>query len=805
MLNVNCSLRKHAVLLLFLASLITALLAGCAAQDVATDKDLSSEPKLITAVTTMDSPESFDVVVQGNRPLTYTSVKQPFPLAVILYFPETTLENIAPTMAADSIMVSSIAATQLTSNGRTARIEIALKQDAAYDVAREASGLKIVFKKTAETAPPAPAEAVVASSPAPASAVPEKPIMSSSAASLPASAPPTVQNPSPAASSTPAKPDYIGPAWVNRIDFASEDVGKSTIVVGTTIPVEYELVKVDNKLLRLELMNTNIPDYRKRPLITTRFNSAVDRITPIQKPDLKNMSFLAIELREPVPYFVEQADNLLLIHFDASSIPPKPMDRAQLPDWQQVLQQAQPPVAMMDRTATAAAAASPGAAPVSSPATAPSSDTELPATSAVTLTRGKPEQAFTGEKIALDFYETDIKNVFRIIREVSGKNFAIDKDVTGKVTLTLDTPVPWDQVLDLVLRMNQLGMVYEGDIVRIATVQTLTNEQTLRAAQKAADQKEVEQVMALEPLVTEYIPVNYSNAQTEILPHINNILTKGRGSVTVDGRNNQLIVTDLPEKIRQAKEIVQRIDKVTPQVIIEARVVEVNSDFTRELGIDWTAGSNNAGIRSESLGGNYNYDVAMNYPATGATSSVGFNFSRVIGTPFVLNARLNAIETTGEGKIISSPKIVTLDNKKARIKQGLEYPYLERDDAGGSSVKFKNIDLLLEVTPHVTPDNRISMNILITKNDVDALVAGVPSLSTNEAETELLVNDGDTIVIGGIIKSSKQVGDSGFPGLARIPVLGWLFKTEKTGKESNELLIFITPRIVQLEQRDMIN
>ncbi len=194
----------------------------------------------------------------------------------------------------------------------------------------------------------------------------------------------------------------------------------------------------------------------------------------------------------------------------------------------------------------------------------------------------------------------------------------------------------------------------------------------------------------------------------------------------------------------------------------------------------------------------------MNNPAPAATSTIGFNFARVIGTPFVLNAQLNALETTGEGKIISSPKIVTLDNKKARIKQGLEYPYLERDDSGGSSVKFKNIDLLLEVTPHVTPDDRISMNILITKNDVDSIVNNVPALSTNEAETELLVNDGDTIVIGGIIKSSRQEGESGFPGLKDIPVLGWLFKSKVKNEENNELLIFITPRIVQLEQRDMM-
>jgi type IV pilus assembly protein PilQ len=146
---------------------------------------------------------------------------------------------------------------------------------------------------------------------------------------------------------------------------------------------------------------------------------------------------------------------------------------------------------------------------------------------------------------------------------------------------------------------------------------------------------------------------------------------------------------------------------------------------------------------------------------------------------------------------------VTLDNKKAKIKQGIEWPYLERDDSGGSSVSYKDIDLLLEVTPHVTPDSRVSMEILITKNDIDSIFQGVPSLSTNEARTELLVNDGDTIVIGGIMKSRRTSGVEGFPWLSKIPLLGWFFRQEKEERENNELLIFITPRIVQLEQRDV--
>jgi type IV pilus assembly protein PilQ len=343
--------------------------------------------------------------------------------------------------------------------------------------------------------------------------------------------------------------------------------------------------------------------------------------------------------------------------------------------------------------------------------------------------------------------------------------------------------------------MNQLGMAQEGDIIRIATLETLKKEDDLRKAKLEAYRKAREDVKALEPLVTRYIPISYSNAATEVKPHLDKILTKDRGSVSVDAKNNQIIINDTLEVVRQAESIVRRIDKVTSQVVIEARVVEVNENFSRELGITWDMDYGTGVLGDFAVG----TDMLMDFPSQG-NSNIGISFSRLTGVPFVLNARLNALETNGEGKILSSPKILTLDNKKAKIKQGVEYPYLERDSSGGSSVKFKNIDLLLEVTPHVTPDNRVSLMIYITKNDVAGITAGVPSVATNEAETELLVNDSDTIVIGGIIKSSETSGQDGFPLLKNIPVLGWLFKNKTTTKQSNELLIFITPRIVQLEQ-----
>ncbi|MGD8674628.1 MAG: secretin and TonB N-terminal domain-containing protein, partial [Desulfobacterales bacterium] len=572
-----------------------------------------------------------------------------------------------------------------------------------------------------------------------------------------------------------------------------------------TRPVQYELKNSSDKLLQLKLFDTKLPKYRDRPLITTRFESAVNRITPVYKKSMPKTTLVAIELREAVNYDVEQTEDVLMIHFGPSSVAPQPLEQANLPDWKKILAQTEagsPSIepASPEREPFASPTPPPTAAPAVQPP-APEPVMQMAAVAsykAPTVTTYGAHKVFTGEKIALDFYETDIKNVFRIIREISGKNFAIDKDVTGNVTLTLEKPVPWDQVLDLVLKMNRLGMVYEGDIIRIATLSTLTAEEKAKQDKIAAEQKSQQVVKALEPLVTEYIAVNYSDAKGEVLPLAQKVLTPDRGSISVDQRNNQLIITDTVSTIAQVKEIVSRIDTVTPQVIIEARVVEVSEEFSMELGIEWN-------MSWGPTGGNYPIggDVAMNFPSN-ASSTVGFNFTKLAGTPLTLDATLNAVEANKQGRIITAPKIVTLDNKKARIKQGVEWPYLERDSSGNATVKFKNIDLLLEVTPTVTPDDRILMKIYITKNDIGTITLGVPSLNVNEAQTELLVNDSDTIVIGGIIKKNEQESESGWPGVKDIPLMGWLFKTQNENTTNNELLIFITPRIVQLEQRQAI-
>ena len=796
--------RTQLSVLVAIACALLWMVHGCAVQSGPATQTAGQAQSTVAidAISASDSADQTSVTISADGPVTFSSFKKPDPPAVVLILPATDVERLPANPELSSDLINNVVVSS-GNGGRTARIEFQLAADAPYTASQQGNEILLTFHRStpvekAGAAEPEPLE----QEPTPMTAA--SPAMAAGAETGPVAEPAAAPDMAPPAMTT--TPDVVVPAtiaWVNKVDFLGESGGKSTLVLGTTHAVNYRVDKVSNRKIEIQLLNTRIPAYRQRALITTRFSSAVDRIVPYQRSKDARETLVSVELREAVPYYTEQIDNLLMVHFEASSIPPKPMEQAQLPAWKRSLA-ADTGLPAMDAEQAAGVAAPEVPAAVDTGMQAMAAETaaveEIPVEEDLELQAAlRPRRKhYTGEKIALDFYDTDIKNVFRILREVSGKNFAIDKDVSGKVTMTLDKPVPWDQVLDLVLRMNQLGMSEDGGIVRIATLETLKKEDDLRKAKLASLKAAREEAKALEPLVTRYFPVSYSNANEEVKPHIEKILTKSRGNVTVDTKNNQIILTDTEAKIKQAESIIRRIDKVTSQVVIEARVVEVSETFSKELGIDWSL-SYGPGIMP-GTDWNTTYDMAMNLPSASG-SSIGLSFSRLSGVPFVLNARLNALETTGNGRILSAPKILTLDNKKAKIKQGVEYAYLERDSSGGSSVKFKNIDLLLEVTPHVTPDNRISLIIYITKNDVAGITQGVPNVATNEAQTELLVNDGDTVVIGGIIKKTESQGSSAFPVLSKIPVLGWAFKNDTDRNTNNELLIFITPRIVQLEQQ----
>lgn len=433
----------------------------------------------------------------------------------------------------------------------------------------------------------------------------------------------------------------------------------------------------------------------------------------------------------------------------------------------------------------------------------------------------QPSQKFTGQRISLDFQDADIVNVLRLISEVSGLNIVISPDVKGKVSIRMSN-VPWDQALDTILKTYRFGQVKEENIIRIAPLEAIA--------------KEREAELKAEELITKVIPVNYVDAK-EISDTIGKAkILSERGSVGVvipakDARATGVVVKDIAQKVEEVEAIVKKIDKPAPQVLIEARIVEMTSTFERQLGIQWgteIVGKDigkghtvRGGILSptrtdtSTYGGSliskpsspsdvapttYPTNYAVNLPVTGTPSgALSITLGRLAGT-WQLDVQLSAMESMGEGKIISTPKVITLDNQKAAIRQGKRVAY-ETTSAEGTRVEFVDADLSLSVTPAIAPDGYISTKIEIKKNEPDftkTLGSGAPAtISTKEASTQVLIRDGDTIVIGGILKKDKSETTTGIPLLSKIPLLGWLFKRELTSDTTTELLIFITPRVIK--------
>ena len=732
---------------LLLPLILLLVTTGCATTKPGeAEAEYAASESVIHEVTVSEEQTAVFVTVKGNRPLSYSAIKHLFPLGVVLYFPGTSLEGIQETYVPESTVIKNIVASQRTEAEGSSRIQINLNDDVQYEVSQEGNDLLVQFTKPTAEAPASEvsATAALAEASEPADTEPEEGPAAVAAEDLAAGG---------------------EPALVKRVDFLMMEQGKSRVIVQTTRKVMYETLRPSPKRVLLKLFNAKIPRFEKRPLITTRFKSAVDRVVPVQTAQMGDTAIIAIELREEVPYRVEQQDTSFFVDFEPSTVPPRPMADAEMPKWQQVMRETE---AVLTEVAAA------------------------PPEEVVSAETGK---VYTGQKISLDFQDADIRNVFRILHEISGKNFIIGNDVKGKVTLKLDQ-VPWDQVLDLVTRMNRLGVSVEGNIVRIAPHAVIE-------AEKAAERKTKEAEQEAAPLVTEYIPINYATASA-VQAHLNEVKTD-RGKVTVDERTNMIIMTDVRDAIQRANELIKQLDVVTRQVIIEARIVEARADFSREFGIQW--GFNHLNTRSSSLGGPYGFsgglanNMAVNLPAASPTGAIDFMFARLGGTNLSIDASLQAMESRGIGKIISSPKVLTLDNKAAIIKQGTQIPY-QTSEEGTVSVTFQDAVLSLEVTPHITMDNRISMVINATKDapDPGISVLGQPAISKKEVTTELLVNNGDTVVIGGIITEDEGTAEGMIPGFGKIPVLGWLFKNQSKRDSRTELLVFITPTIVDLEE-----
>jgi type IV pilus secretin PilQ/predicted competence protein len=403
---------------------------------------------------------------------------------------------------------------------------------------------------------------------------------------------------------------------------------------------------------------------------------------------------------------------------------------------------------------------------------------------------------YTGEKISLDFQNADINDILRLIAEVSGLNIIAGGDVQGSVTTRM-IDVPWDQALEVILKINGLAQEREGNIIRVAPAERFMKE---REASLQARQAENQ----AEPTITQVVPVNYANV-AELRNNLDK-LKSDRGTIDIDPRTNTMIITDIKKNLDDILSLVDTLDRQTPQVMIEARIVEASRNFTHDLGIrfggqyrtitDRTFPNRIAigGAASDTAPGNFLVDLPA---AVGAGSGGAIGFA-LAGASSILNVELSALERSGQGKTISNPRIATLDNTEAQIQSGVRIPFVTTS-AEGTKTELVDASLVLKVTPHVTPDGFINLKINVTNNQPNPQLTsgGQPSISTREANTAMLVRDGDTVVIGGLYRREFSSTRDGVPGLSDVPVLGWLFRRTQEQDRNEELLIFITPHIIR--------
>jgi len=449
--------------------------------------------------------------------------------------------------------------------------------------------------------------------------------------------------------------------------------------------------------------------------------------------------------------------------------------------------------------------------------------------------------AYTGQRTSFDYQGIDIRNALLLIAEMSTMNIIMGEDVQGKLTMHLEN-VPWDQALDIILASQGLGKEVQGNVMRIAPLPVLVKEQQSRLAarQNAAERA---------PLITEFISLSFAKASDvkSMLEAVSasgggsgsgaggasastttatsagsssassgsNSLLTPRGSFVVDERSNTLIVKDTQESVNNIKRLIAKIDTPVKQVMIEARIVEATDNFTRELGVRWggqvtgtgsakgtqtyqvsnTAGGVVSGVGQVAAPGGFLIDLPA---ATAATSGGQIGLAvGALSNAFNLNLELSAAEADDKIKIVSNPRVVTTNMQTASINQGQDIPFTSTSANGGTIVQFKKANLGLEVTPQITADNRLILHVKATKDAPSAsAVAGNPIISTKQIETEIFMHNGETIVIGGIYTRDKTRNEAGVPLLSRIPLLGWLFKKQTKVDNKTELLIFITPTIM---------
>jgi type IV pilus assembly protein PilQ len=740
------------------------------------------------------------------------------------------------------------------------------------DLLAEVNRLKSTV--AAETALAAKAERSkepVASVPAPAA----KPVL---AASAPVALPPPVTSPAvakptastpvarplattnvPAAKPVPATP-ALAPATTGRprsvtlrtlshirsIDFVDEP-SRASVIIDVDDSTLFSVERLAGRRLSLRIEHSELPESLARNLDASEFLGPVKIISSYRDPAARSTVRVDVDLAEDVPNRVRLDGNRIFWDFQKARAPSLPAVWVPPPSGMPSLRFVPArkvagfvattkdglwlgqgaPLPYLAPPAQSAASGQPVETGSSSPA--PS----VPAASAPEGRQGGAaggstryatigKKRYTGRRIDLDFKGADIHNILRLLADVGQVNVIVADDVRGEVTIKM-RDVPWDQALDVVLRSKGLGSVREGNLLRVAPLALLEKE--LEA--EIARQKQIADVL---PIETRLIGVSYAEAN-QLMDKIRDLLSP-RGKVSEDHRTNTLIVSDVTKNLQLIEDLVRNLDTQTSQVTIEARIVEADTNFARQIGVQWggtafadTAHGNPTGLvfpynvgigggaddGSSPLGGlvpgprtgtgtvgSPNFLVNMPAPAgLGTGSAIGLTLGSVAGA-FNLNLRLSAMESTGTVRIVSSPRVTTMDNVQAYIEQGVSIP-VSVVSAMGAQTQFVDAKLMLSVKPHVTNEGTISMVINVTRNEPDFVNTGArgdPSIQKKEAKTTMLVRDGDTAVIGGIYTRNTGLSNARVPFFSDIPVLGWFFRNRKENDNRSEFLVFITPRIV---------
>ncbi len=596
------------------------------------------------------------------------------------------------------------------------------------------------------------------------------------------------------------------PSRVQRVDFVDEPT-RSSVIIDLDEPSAFAVERTGGRRLTLRLLHADLPRGLEQSLDATEYLGPVRVISTYPDPGARGSVRVDVDLADDVPNKVRQDGGRLYWDFQKS----RKLNMGTLGGFRKpglgVLFQPGRKVAGFR-----AMVAGPLAAGIAQAPGAPAAGSFRPG--------GTNKKRYTGRRIDLDFKSADIHNILRLLADVGQVNIVTSDDVRGEVTIKM-RDVPWDQALDVVLRGKQLGAVREGNLIRVAPLTVLEKE----LEQEIARQKQINDVL---PTETRLIGVSY--AEATILQEKARDLLSPRGKISVDARTNNMIVSDVTKNLALIEELVRNLDTQTSQVVIEARIIEARSTFVRQFGIQWggTAFADvdhgnptgivfpyNIGIgggatdgqtpleglvaRPRSGYGAANPNFAVNLPVaagTGAGGALGLTLGSVAGA-FNLNLRLSALETSGQIRILSSPRITTMDNIEASIEQGVAIP-ISVVSAQGVQTQFVDAKLNLTVKPHVTNEGTVTMSIAVTRNEPDFANTGArgdPTILKKEAKTTMLVRDGDTAVIGGIYTRNSGLNYAKLPFFADLPILGVLFRNRRENDDRTEFLVFITPRI----------